>query len=283
MTKYLTVALALLVGAISFAPAFAFAQSSNNALLSVYVQVVNPDNSVIYNPGNFSVLVAGQSPSPSTFFGTNNGTQVSLGAGTYSVALSGNQYGYTPTYSQGCNGTIAAGQSALCVITMSAQYNTYPYPTPYPYPYNYNNPLTCTASQSSVGLLQNVSFTAHGGVGGAYNWQSANRNYPNAGPTLSISFESSGSQLVTVTNASQTATCVVNVTSSYYPTYPTYPGTTYPTYPTPALYPTTYPNLPNTGIEPLTVAQMALALTLLAGVSLVAAPYVRKAFAVAAR
>lgn len=286
MFKTIGLSIGVAMCAATLMPSLAAAQTSGNGLLSVYVQVANPSNATMRNPGDFNVLVAGQSPSPSTFWGSQTGTQVSLGVGTYSVAISGNQWGYTPSYSQGCTGTIASGQTALCIVTMSAQYNNYAYPLPYPYPYTTPS-LKCSPSTQTAGLGQSVSFTAVGGVGGTYNWMIPGRNYPNVGPVLTVSFDSTGSQLVTVTNASQTATCVVNINNSYYPVYPTtstiYPiNTVYPI--TPILYPTytqVYPQLPNTGVEPLSLAQMALALALLAGAALLAVPYVRKAFAIA--
>jgi hypothetical protein len=278
-------------------PSLVAAQSTGNGLLSVYVQVINSDGNYTRSPGDFTVLVAGNAPSPSTFNGSQSGVQVSLAPGNYSVAVSGNQYSYIPSYSTGCTGNIGAGQTALCVITMGAQSAGYQYPTVYPYPFSYP-PFTCVTQASTVGLRQNVSFEARGGVGGTYNWQVPGRSYPNAGPVLTVSFDNTGTQLVTVTNATQTATCSITVNNTYYPqpTYPTYPTTTYPTglYPN-TIYPTTYqnypvtatyqtyPRLPNTGVEPLTAAQVALALTLLAGVAIMSAPYVRKAFIVVTR
>jgi len=328
MSKSIGLLGGLALGVAVVAPSFVAAQSSGTALLTVYVQVVNPSSSSTYyvtprNPGDFSVIVAGQSVSPSSFFGSNNGTQVSLGNGSYSVALTGNQYGFTPSYSAGCNGTLAAGESGLCVITMNPQYNSsYPNVYPYPYPYINQPSLTCAPANQTVGLNQNVNFTAQGGIGGTYNWEVPGRNFPNVGPVLTVAFDNSGSQLVTVTNGAQSATCQVTVTNTYYPTPASsnlYPGNTYPygynyntsypnytnynygatTYPntiypygygcnscgyaTPTVTSSYYPRLPNTGVEPLTVAQLALALTLLAGVALIAQPYVRKAFSVAVR
>ncbi|HEY6020883.1 MAG TPA: hypothetical protein VIY48_13585 [Candidatus Paceibacterota bacterium] len=323
MSKYLGLLAGLTFGVAVVAPSFVGAQTSN-ALLSVYVQVANPSSSAYnyvaqHNASDFNVIVAGQSVSPSNFFGSQTGTQVSLGTGSYSVAVTGNQYGYTPTYSQGCNGTLGAGQTGLCIVTMSPQYNNY-YPNVYPYPYTYMPSLTCTPANQTVGLNQNVSFTAQGGVGGTYNWRTPFNNYPNVGPVLTVSFNSSGSQLVTVTNGAQSATCEVTVNNTYYPTpastsyyqnypYTTYPNTTYPNtiypygynyntsgctsctnytsvpctscgYTTPVITNTYYPRLPNTGVEPLTVVQLALALTLLSGVALLAMPYVRKTLSV---
>src|ERR1700733_659118 len=129
-------------------PSLAFAQTPGTGVVDVYVQVINPSctdynyNNQPYNnsydycgqtvsPSNFTVTVSGQSPSITNFQGSQSGTIVSLNSGSYNVYVSGNQNGYTPTYSTGCNDTIGGGQSQTCVITMSAenQYNNY-YPSP---------------------------------------------------------------------------------------------------------------------------------------------------------
>ena len=288
MQKFITLCASVVMLA-ALVPAVASAQTAGNGLLSVYVQVVNASNASTpaHSAGDFSVIVAGQNVSPSSFFGSINGTQVSVGPGSYSVAVSstGNTFGYTPSYSQGCQSTLAAGQTALCVITMSPQYNNYPYPVPYPYPYTQPS-LSCSPAHQTAGLGQSVSFSATGGVGGTYNWTVPGRNFPNVGPVLTTTFDSTGSQIVNVTNAAQSATCEITITnypsfptSGVYPTYPSTP-TIYPTYPT---YPTYPAALPNTGVEPLSALQMALALALLAGIALVASPYVRKAFAIVSR
>src|SRR5574337_1024933 len=124
--------------------------------LQVYVQVLNPYGTP-YTPGGFTVSVAGQNPSPASFPGSVTGTVVSLGAGSYSVSLSGDTYGYTPQYSQGCSGSIANGQSALCVVTVSTGSASYPYPTPYPYPYTSMN-LVCSPAFQQVAAGQPVTF-----------------------------------------------------------------------------------------------------------------------------
>ncbi len=297
MSKVIGLLAGLGLGIVVVAPSFVGAQSSGNALLSVYVQVANPSsyynyNVVQRNAGDFNVIVAGQNASPSSFYGSQTGTQVSLsGTGTYSVAVTGEQHGYTPSYSQGCNGSLGAGQTGLCIITMSPQYNYYSSVYPYQYPYGgyYQPALTCAPQHQTVGLNQSVRFEAVGGVGGTYNWKTPFDNFPNIGRVLTTSFSASGSHLVTVTNGAQSATCEVTVTNTYYPSY-TYPSTTYPNtiypygygcttncgYTNPVITNTYYPRLPNTGVEPLTVVQMALALTLLSGVALLAMPYVRK-------
>ena len=105
---------------------------------------------------------------------------------------------------------------------------------------------------------------------------------------LTTTLDGSGVQSVTVTNATQTATCNVTVSASFYPQpivstiNPTY--TTYPTYPAQPVYTAyAYPRFPNTGLEPATSAQLAFALVLLMGAAIAAYPYARKAFALAVR
>lgn len=278
------------------APAFVYAQTSTTGLLNVYVQVIN-QSGYSYTPGNFTVSVSGQNPSPSTFQGSQSGTLVSLNPGSYSVTLT-NVQNFNPSYSVGCNGTIAAAETKTCVVTLNTGSYAYPYPTPYPYPYNYVQPLTCRTDTPTVGLGQQARFSAVGGVGGTYNWFAESQTHFNVGPVFNKSFNSSGTHTVQVTNAAQTATCVVTVTNTYYPqpttpayvypygstTYP-YGGTSYtapyqPTY-TSTYYP--YPRFPNTGFEPITSAQLAFAVVLLMGAAIAAYPYARKAFALAVR
>ncbi len=286
------------------APSLAFAQTTTTGLLNVYVQVLN-QTGYSYSPSNFTVAISGASPSLTTFQGSQSGTLVSLNPGAYSVTLT-NQLGYSPTYSQGCNSTIAAGNTQTCVITVSA--GAYNYPNVSQYPYWYNSliapALTCRTDTPTVALGQSARFTAIGGAGGTYNWTTGTQNYPNVGPVLTTTFPGSGNWNVTVTNASQTATCPVTVTDSYYPqpisspvTYPTNYPTTYQNYPTTySNYNNTYPyqiqptvisysnpRFPNTGFEPLNSAQMAFALVLVMGAAIAAYPYARKALALAVR
>jgi hypothetical protein len=262
-------------------PAAVFAQTPTTGLLTVYMQVLNQSGQAqVYTPGNFTVSVAGQSPSPSSFAGSQNGTAVTILPGAYNVTVNNTIPGYTPTYSVGCNYSIAAGQTQTCVITMTLSGSTY-YPTPYPYPNQPVQPLSCQANTVTAGLGQNVSFRAIGGQGGTYNWSTAYQNYPNVGPTLTIAFQASGAQIVTVTNGPQTAQCTVTINNSFYPsaTYqtPSYPSTSY-TSPTYTAYP--YPRLPSTGFAPAdtaTAAAFASVLLLAAGIAF--APYVRRSVA----
>jgi hypothetical protein len=287
------------LGLALFIPAFALAQTSTTGLLNVYVQVLN-QSGYSYSSAQFMVSVAGNNPSPSTsFVGSQSGTLVSLSPGAYAVTVQ-NTNGFVPTYSVGCNSTIYAGQSQTCVITMSAN-NGYNYQNyMYSYPYNTQPPFSCQTNTPTVGLGQTASFTAVGGVGGTYNWRTATQNYPNVGPVLSIAFQDSGSQVVSVTNGAQTASCTVNVTTTYYPQPVSNPnGLIYPVAPTYQNYPyqtysyqnqtypyqtqTYYPRLPNTGFTPSNGAEAAFAIVFVTGAAIAVYPYARKAFALAVR
>ena len=169
----------------------------------------------------------------------------------------------------------------------------YNYPS-YIYPYTSQTPqLSCRTDTPVVAVGQPARFTAVGGAGGTYNWRTPYNNFPNSGPVLTTTLEGSGVQSVTVTNASQVATCNVTVSSSYYPqpvstVAPTYPPyNTYPAYSAqsaqPSLSAYAYPRFPNTGLEPVQSAQLAFAFVLLLGAAIAAYPYARKSFAVAIR
>lgn len=268
------------------APASAFAQNTTG-LLTVYVQVLN-QSGYSYSSANFNVSVSGNNPSLTSFTGSQSGTLVSLLPGAYSVTLT-NQWGYSPTYSQGCSGTIAVDNAQTCVITVSAGAYNYPNTSPYPYWYNTTPSLTCRTDTPTVALGQSARFTAVGGAGGTYNWTTGTQNFPNVGPVLTTTFPGSGNWTVTVTNGAQSATCPVTVTNSYYPqpvsspiTYPTYTNT-YPYQVQPTLIAYNNPRFPNTGFEPLNSAQMAFALVLMIGAAIAAYPYARKALTLAVR
>lgn len=278
----LSVGVLALAGA-AFVPSLASAQTATTTgLLNVYVQVLNQTGSS-YVPANFTVTVTGQNPSPSSFQGSLSGTLVSLAAGSYNATVP-NQYGFTASYSQGCQNTIVAGQTQTCLITMSAHYQ-YPPSYPYPYPYPQQQNLTCTPAYQTIPAGRTATFTAQGGIGGTYNWFTNGRTYANVGPSFSTVIENSGSQLVTVTNGAQTATCsvTVSVTGGYFPNYPVYPNYTTPSTVSPTYTYTYVPRLPNTGFEPQSAAGFAFAVVLLLGAGFATMPYVRKAFATAVR
>ena len=111
------VLISIAVGLGFLVPAVVLAQSPTTGLLNVYVQVINPTG-VAYSPSNFTVAVSGNSPSLTSFQGSQSGTLVSINPGSYAVTVI-NQYGFNPSYSVGCDNTVSAGQTQLCVITMS--------------------------------------------------------------------------------------------------------------------------------------------------------------------
>jgi prealbumin domain-containing protein len=101
--------------------------SSNNSttpigsktFLTVSTKVVGDTS----NPSDFTISVAGNSPSPKSFHGSSSGTSVTLDAGKYKVTASGKP-GYSTSYSSGCSGTASGGQ-VKCTIT-----NRYSAPPP---------------------------------------------------------------------------------------------------------------------------------------------------------
>ncbi len=104
--------------------------------LTVYVQVNNQYGGY-RGPSDFTFYVSGASPSQRYFTGSQNGTTIRL-AGSYSVSVY-NQVEYTPTYSSGCTGSLAANETKVCYVTLTSMYSyNYPhYPPHYQYPYNY--------------------------------------------------------------------------------------------------------------------------------------------------
>lgn len=291
--------------ALALAASPLFSSADTNGVLTVYVQVLNPQGAT-FSSGDFSVSVSGQSPSLTNFAGSLQGTVVSLNPGAYSVALTGNTYGFSPSYSVGCQSTMLSGGSQLCVVTLTRYGTNYPVPS-YNYGYNYGvPPLYCLPQNQTTAPGQPTTFTAQGGVGGTYNWFANNHTYANMGPSFTTVIEYPGTSAVTVTNASQTATCNVTLQGngyyypgSSYPATPAYPLSANPTYTYPYTYPTTYsnpsynnlptytatayPSLPNAGFEPTNGAQLAFALVLLVGAAVATYPYARKAFAFALR
>ncbi len=77
-------------------------------------------------PSDFTISVAGKSPSPKSFSGSSSGTSVTLNAGKYKVTSSG-PTGYSPTYSSRCSGTASGGTPINRTISFS--FST---PTPSP-------------------------------------------------------------------------------------------------------------------------------------------------------
>jgi hypothetical protein len=245
--------------------------------LQVYVQVLGQNtNGITRNPADFTVAVSGANPSPSTFPGSQSGTSVSVG-GSYLVTVLPIQ-GYSPSYSVGCTGTLVNNDHATCVITENNFYNNYnSFPTPYPYQYA-APALTCVPPTQTVNLGQTVTFSAQGGDYSQYNWQTPTRSFLNIGQVLNVAFTQTGTQNVTVTNGTQSATCTVNVIPSGAPA-PAYVNP-YPGQPQAYVTPTYVPAFPNTGFEPQDGATIAFAAVALIAFAVVIAPYVRKAFAI---
>jgi hypothetical protein len=160
------------------------------------------------SPSDFVITVSGQNPSVTTLNGSVGTTQVSMGPGSYSINVA-TLGGYGASRSEGCSGTINAGEYRSCVITVSDssyyQGGTYYNPNP--------NQLSCTPSNQTVYRGATASFNAQGGVG-TYTWATADRVYLNIGPSLNTQLLSSGDQAVYVTSGSQTAVCYVKVLAS---------------------------------------------------------------------
>ena len=70
-------------------------------------------------PSDFTITVDGNNPTPASFDGSSSGTTVTLEPGRYSVTENPLP-DYTSSSSNGCTGTVSAGQTKQCVIT-----NTY--------------------------------------------------------------------------------------------------------------------------------------------------------------
>lgn len=84
--------------------------------LKVIKHVIN-DNCGSLVAGNFTLNVAGTSPSPASFPGVEApGTTVTLNVGTYAVSESV-PAGYSATYSSNCSGTIDVGHVLTYTVT----------------------------------------------------------------------------------------------------------------------------------------------------------------------
>jgi hypothetical protein len=89
------------------------------ASLTVIKTVVN-DNGGRLGAADFIMNVDGTDVSRPSFPGDEAGTIVSLDAGTYDVTETLVD-GYTPSYSAGCSGTLAAGATGTCTVTNDDQ------------------------------------------------------------------------------------------------------------------------------------------------------------------
>jgi hypothetical protein len=107
-------------------------------------------------PSDFTINVAGKSPSPKLFSGSSSGTSVILNAGKYKVAGSGPS-GYAAKYSSGCSGTASGGTPAKC--TISASYSPSPPPSPSPTPSGSNSASTTKSLSSKSPLATGAHAT----------------------------------------------------------------------------------------------------------------------------
>src|SRR5207245_8312597 len=89
------------------------------AHLTVIKQVTN-DNGGTKLPQYFQITVTGNAPNPASFPGSLAGTDVTLGAGAFSVDEAP-VTGYTKTGAVGCSGTLALGDTKTCTITNDDQ------------------------------------------------------------------------------------------------------------------------------------------------------------------
>ena len=73
-------------------------------------------------PSDFTITVDGNNPTPPSFDGSSSGTTVTLEPGTYSVTENP-MPDYTSSSSNGCTGTVQAGETKQCTITNVYQAN----------------------------------------------------------------------------------------------------------------------------------------------------------------
>jgi uncharacterized repeat protein (TIGR01451 family) len=85
------------------------------ARLIVKKDVVN-DNGGTAAPGDFTLHVNADGASPGTFKGNDQGTQVALQPGAYSVGEDASP-GYAESQSAGCSGSIGIGETKYCTVT----------------------------------------------------------------------------------------------------------------------------------------------------------------------
>lgn len=171
---------------------------SGSARLVVYTNVINNSGGSL-TPNDFTMTVSGNSASPASFRGSSGGVTVALNPGSYNAdILSATNYGRTR--SSDCSGSIGAGETRSCVITLDDLGTVLGIS---------HSPLTCTPSRQSAQLGQTITFNATGGSG-SYNWATASRVYLNAGSRLNIIQEGVGTHTVIVTSNHETAICIVD-------------------------------------------------------------------------
>src|SRR5213594_3729363 len=67
--------------------------------------------------GNFTMAVTAGHPSANNFPGSEDGVQLTIDAGSYSVNETGGPSNYSKSLSSGCSGTMTNGGNAICTIT----------------------------------------------------------------------------------------------------------------------------------------------------------------------
>jgi hypothetical protein len=268
MTFSRITSISFLLGAFALIPTFVSAQQvygcgypyTYNAYycgagaVDVYVQVASQTGTPLQAPSDFTITVTGQNPSPATFAGSQKGTTVLMGDGAYSMKAVQTSYGFTPTYSQGCTGTIARGQRASCIVTMTPGF------LPYQPSYTGSRTLSCAPAYQTIPAGQNATFTAVGGDSATYIWSVPGRTYSTFGNTTATTLTQIGTQNIVVSSGYETATCTVEVTAF---------GGIAPTITTSFI-----PAMPNTGFDQRS-AGYAFALVALLSVGLFMYPHVR--------
>ncbi|HEX5978075.1 MAG TPA: hypothetical protein VFY68_12405, partial [Nitrososphaeraceae archaeon] len=132
-----------------------------SAQLIVITNVIdnnNDDSDLVRKPSAFTITVKGNDPLPRSFPGKSGlGVIVNLDPGRYSITEKGPS-GYTTDYSDGCQGTISAGEAKACIITNEAIIP--PQPTPSPVPPQPSQPLpvieTITGFSSPYGIASSL-------------------------------------------------------------------------------------------------------------------------------
>jgi YVTN family beta-propeller protein len=108
-----------------------------SAQLIVINNVIDDDDDgseLTVKPSAFIVTVHGNDPLPRSFPGkSGEGVIVNLNQGRYSVTADGPD-GYTSDYSEGCEGTIRAGDAKACIITNQVTIPPSPIPPQPPQP-----------------------------------------------------------------------------------------------------------------------------------------------------
>ncbi len=85
------------------------------AHIIVIKDVVN-DNGGTLLASDFTMYVSGNNPDQSSFAGSDTGVDVTIDAGSYDVTEDV-VFGYTPSYSADCSGSILPGETKTCTIT----------------------------------------------------------------------------------------------------------------------------------------------------------------------